>query len=198
MMDEVQCEDPNMVEKIFIHVGTNDFDHGDAVMVCTLMEEGIGRLKQKFPRAALTLCTIIPRKSGNKNEDIQLVNQFLTKSQQRLAVGIINLERVKSTMFYNEKHLNGEGLRILINATIFTFTGLFPAVNFPKRQQRGGNGWNNYGGSGGGPGNGKFRRYNHQNNNNNNRRSNNNRPNNNSGRNNNFRGRNNNDSEDED
>ena len=191
MVDEIQCEDPNMVEKIFIHVGTNDFDHGDAVMVCTLMEEGIGRLKQKFPRAALTLCTIIPRKSGNKNEDIRLVNQFLTKSHQRLAVGIINLERVKSTMFYDEKHLNGEGLRILINATIFTFTGLFPAVNFPKRQQRGGYGRNNYGGGGPGNGKGKFRRYN-----NNNRHNNNNNNNNNNRRN--YSGRTNGDSEDED
>ena len=45
MIDEVQCEDPNIVKKTFIHVGTNKFDHGNVVMVCTLMEEGIGRLK---------------------------------------------------------------------------------------------------------------------------------------------------------
>ena len=58
-------------------------------------------------------------------------------------------------MCYDEKHLNGEGMRILINAAIFTFTGLFPAVNLGNRRQQ--QSWNNR--RGGGGNNGGYRSY---------------------------------------
>ena len=186
------CENPASVQKIFVHVGTNNFDNADAVKVCNVMEEGVKQLRSTFTEATITLCTIVPRKNNKKKEDIDLVNDFLIKSKRRLGIEVIDLGRVKPSMCYDEKHLNNEGLRILVHAVIFTFTGLFPAIS----QRRGGgnnrrNNNNNYRGN----------NNNNRRNNNNNRRNNggfNNRYNNNNNRQHNGNGQNNGDSDEED
>ena len=96
----------------------------------------------QFPNAAITLCSVIPRKGNKKHEDISLVNDFLVKSQRRLGINVISLDKIRPNMCYDEKHVNNEGVRILVNAAIFTLTGLFPAVNYGRRNAyRGGRGF---------------------------------------------------------
>ena len=72
------------------------------------------------------MCTIIPRKDDELKDDIKLVNDFLHGSKKRLGISVIDLGAVHSTMCYDRKHLNHDGLRILISAARFTFTGVFP------------------------------------------------------------------------
>ena len=135
MITQVQCNNPDIVEKIFIHVGTNNFDNSSAVQVCDVLEEGLGLLKRKFPKAEITMCSIIPRKNDEMVEEIRLVNEFLHGSKKRLGISLIDLGAVHHTMCYDRKHLNHDGVRILISAARFTFTGVFPGEPSQKNNR---------------------------------------------------------------
>lgn len=148
MLTQAQCDNPDRLERIFIHVGTNNFDLQDSIGVTNIMEEGFQLLKGKFPNAEITMCTIIPRKDDNKKEEIKLVNEFLHGSKRRLGINVIDLGAIHSTMCYDEKHINHSGIRILINATKFALTGLFPAEDTYNNTNR-----NNGRGRGNGRGN---------------------------------------------
>ena len=73
-----------------------------------------------------------------------MVNEFLHGSKKRLQISLLDLGAVHSTMCYDRKHLNHDGLRILISAARFTFTGVFPGEQTQKnnryREHNGGNG----------------------------------------------------------
>lgn len=148
-VEQVVCENTEMVEKIFIHVGTNDFDSNDSIVITSLIEEGINALKDKFKQAEITMCSIIPRKHDTYKNEIKLVNDFILGSRKRLKVTVIDLGSIiKQFMFYDEKHVNPTGLHNLINAVKFAILGLFPSFDQGKDVS-------SYGGRGRGRGRGR-------------------------------------------
>ena len=132
---QIQCDNKDMVQKIVVHVGTNDFDDSEAIAITGLMEENIELLKQSFPKAELTVCTIIPRRNNNRHEDIKLINDFLQGSKKRWKIDILNLGPITPKYLKDEKHLDNIGLHFLITAMRYAFTGLLPFEGGNKRKR---------------------------------------------------------------
>ena len=102
-------------------------------------------LQRFFPNSEITMCTIIPRKNDELKDDIRMVNEFLLGSKRRLRITLLDLGAVHSSMCYDRKHINHDGLRILISAARFTFTGVFPG---DVSQNQGNRDRGNHGGGG--------------------------------------------------
>ena len=79
--------------------------------------------------AKLSLCTIIPRKSGAFEREITAVNDFLISfSKRNHSVSLANLSMLKKNMFSDEKHVDKEGLKFLVCAVKFSLLGIFPVI----------------------------------------------------------------------
>ena len=145
---QVQCEHADLVAKIVINVGTNNFDTQDSVHITSTFKEVINLLQAKFKEAEIYVCTIIPRAGEEMKEEISLVNDYLRGARKMLKVAIIDLSPITADMLYDNKHLGGKGKHYLISSIQMALTGILPIFNTNNNNNNSGR--NSRGARGGG------------------------------------------------
>ena len=122
-------------KRLLLHVGTNDVDHGSADEIADKFGRTLTLIREKMPETRILVSRILRRKRSDHplKETIQSLNDKLVticdNHSRTLSFSNDNVNK-----FYDDKHVDSDGFRVLVGNFKFVLFGIMPAM--PRRQKR--------------------------------------------------------------
>ena len=122
-------------KRLLIHVGTNDVDHGSADEIADKFERTLILIREKMPGTRILVSRILRRKRSDhplKNTILSLNDKLITICDNHPRTLSFSNDNVNK--FYDDKHVDTDGFRVLVGNFKFVLFGIMPAT--ARRQSR--------------------------------------------------------------